>query len=208
MPARTQTTRERILTVARDLFAEHGTEAVTMRGIAGSVGLTPMALYRHFPNRAALLRAVSDEGHQTFLSYLQRALGERTAAARLARAGQEYLNFALQHPRHYAAMFMRSTGYEQRRAEPQWRDVATFRFLVDRIRECAAAGILRTDDPEAAALSVWAYVHGLVSLYLAKKLSLDEASFRKLFTRSTADLISAFPWSNPATSSRTRVART
>lgn len=197
-------TRERILDAARDLFVEHGADAVTMRGVAVRVGLTPMALYRHFRSRAALLRAVSDKGHETFLSYLQRALAEPSAAARLVRAGQEYLNFGLEHPRDYTVMFMRPTGLDEQRSGPQWRDVATFRFLVDRIRECAAAGVLRADDPESAALAVWAHVHGLVSLYLAGKLDLDEAAFRDLFTRSTADLVRAFPWSTGASRSQAR----
>lgn len=188
-------TRVRILAAARDLFVEAGAEAVTMRAVAARVGLTPMALYRHFRSRAALLRAVSDEGHGTFLSYLQRALAEPSAAARLVRAGQEYLNFALEHPRDYTVMFMRPTGLDEQRSGPQWRDVATFRFLVDRIRECVVAGVLRADDPESAALTVWAHVHGLVSLYLAQKLDLDEAAFRARFARSIADLARALPWS-------------
>ena len=202
----TRPTRERILAAARDLFIEDGADAVTMRGVAARVGLTPMALYRHFRSRAALRRAVSDQGHETFLSYLQRALAEPSAAARLMRAGQEYLNFALEHPRDYAVMFMRPTGRDER-AGPQWRDVATFRFLVDRIRECAVAGVLRADDPDAAALAVWSHVHGLVSLYLAKKLDLDEAAFRDLFSRSTADLARAFPRSTGASRKPARATR-
>lgn len=53
--------------------------------------------------------------------------------------------------------------------------------------------LLRADDPEAAALTVWAHVHGLVSLYLADKLDLDEASFREIFARSIEDLARALP---------------
>ena len=192
-------TRARILAAARDLFVEDGADAVTMRAVAAAVGLTPMALYRHFRSRAALLRAVRDEGHEIFLAYLQRALAEPSPVARLTRAGQEYLNFALEHPRDYTVMFMRPMELPaERGATPEWRDVATFRFLVDRVRECAAAGVLGADDPESAALSIWAHVHGLVSLHLAGKLHLDEGAFRALFTRSIADLARVFPWSAAA----------
>lgn len=164
-----------------------------MRVLAARVGVTPMALYRHFKGREALLESVVEQGHAIFLHYLQQALAEPTPAARLARSGQQYLDFALAHPSDYAVMFMKPLGSKRRHAPP-WRDVATFRFLVDRVRECADAGALRVDDPEGAALMLWAHVHGLTSLYLAGKLRLDEAAFRALYARSVTRLMGAFGW--------------
>jgi AcrR family transcriptional regulator len=182
-------TRERILVAARDLFLETGAEGVTMRAVAARVGVTPMALYRHFSSRAVLLEAVIEQGHAIFLGYLQRALAEPTAAARLARSGDAYLRFALEHARDYAIMFMKPLHDKGKHKPPLWRDVATFRFLVDRVRECAGDGTLRVGDPEEAALTLWAHVHGLMSLYLAGKLHLDEKAFRTLYGRSLAYLI-------------------
>ena len=66
--------RTRILEQASDLFLEHGASGVTMRGLAARMGVTPMALYRHFESRDDLLRALLEEGHATFLGYLNRAL--------------------------------------------------------------------------------------------------------------------------------------
>jgi AcrR family transcriptional regulator len=174
-------TRERMLGAARDLFLEAGREGVAVRAVAARVGVTPMALYRHFRDREALLEAVVEQGHAIFLGYLQRALAAPTPEARLARAGEEYLRFALDHPRDYAVMFMEPTA-------PHWRDVATFRFLVDRVRECASSGVLETDDPEDTALTLWAHVHGLTSLHLAGKLGVDEEAFHALYRRSLAEL--------------------
>jgi AcrR family transcriptional regulator len=188
-------TRERILAAARDLFLEHGPEGVGMRAVAGRVGLTPMALYRHFRSKEALHDALIEQGHTVFLQYLQRALAEPSAGGRLARAGFEYLNFALEHRQDYRMMFMMASAPRgSDSGGPAWRDVATFRFLVDRIRETAAAGLLDIDDPESTALSVWAHVHGLVSLYLTNKLELDEAQFRDLYARSVTGLMLACGW--------------
>ena len=187
-------TRERALRAARDLFLKHGIEGVSMRAVAGRVRLTPMALYRHFRGKEELLAALVEQGHATFLQYLQRALAEPSPAARLARSAYEYLNFALEHRQDYRVMFMMATTAPRPGTAPQWRDVATFRFLVDRIRECAEAGLLRVDHLETAALSTWAHVHGLVSLYLANKLQLDEEQFRTLYARSAANLMGAYGW--------------
>ena len=153
-----------------------------------------MALYRHFRSKEALHEALVEQGHAVFLQYLQRALAEPSPGARLARSAFEYLNFALEHRQDYRVMFMTAVPARASAAPPSWRDVATFRFLVDRIREAAAAGLLEIDDPESTAFSSWAHVHGLVSLYLTNKLQLDEAQFRDLYARSVTNLMVAFGW--------------
>jgi AcrR family transcriptional regulator len=187
--------RERILEQAGDLFLAHGAPGVTMRGLASRMGVTPMALYRHFESRDDLLRALLEEGHATFLRYLNRALAEATPEARFLASGRRYLAFALEHPRSYAVMFMEHVPESaQRKGSRSWLDVATFRFLVDRIRECAAAGALRTDDPEDLALTTWAHVHGLVSLFLAGKLAVDRREFERLYLRSIVAVMGAFGW--------------
>ena len=49
--------QERLLTAARDAFTEHG-ERASLDDIVKRAGVGPGTLYRHFPNRAALLAAV------------------------------------------------------------------------------------------------------------------------------------------------------
>lgn len=49
-----------IADAALRLGDREGGEAMTMRRIAGELGCDPMALYRHFPDRTALLDAVAD----------------------------------------------------------------------------------------------------------------------------------------------------
>jgi len=185
--------RERILVEAGELFLAGGPEGVTMRGLAARMGVTPMALYRHFDSRDDLLGAIVEEGHAVFLRYLNRSLAEATPAARLLAAGRQYLLFALEHPRRYAVMFMEHVPQPpEKKGANAWADAATFRFLVDRIRECAAAGVLTVEDPEAAALSVWAHVHGLVSLFLAGKLPVDRTAFESLYDESIQRLMRGF----------------
>jgi len=54
-------TAHRILAAARGLFEREGPAAVSMRRVAEAVGITPMAIYRHFPSRDALLKRISDD---------------------------------------------------------------------------------------------------------------------------------------------------
>lgn len=175
--------RTRILDAARALFLEGGAEAVTMRSVAERVGVTATALYRHFESKDALLRAVLDAGFQSFGGYLYRALQGADATERLRLSGQAYLDFALEQPEFYRTIFMtsRPQGACAPR-EPQWN--ATFQFLVDRVRESMQAGTLRGDEPEGVAVSIWAHVHGLVSLYLTGATGLQEPAFREAYRRS------------------------
>jgi len=198
--------RSRILEEARDLFVAQGATAVTMRGVAARVGVTPMALYRYFPSREDLLGALVEQGHATFLGYLNRSLREATPLARLAVAGEQYLRFALEHPQSYAVMFMeRDVPVGRAGAAGAGEGAATFRFLVDRVRDCSAAGALEIADAEEAALVVWAHVHGLVSLFLAGKLQLAEREFADLYRRSIDALLRGF--APPAVASASASAR-
>ena len=58
----TATTAQKIAGAARRLLDKEGAEGVTMRRVATAVGITPMALYRHYPNRDGLLNALADAG--------------------------------------------------------------------------------------------------------------------------------------------------
>lgn len=53
-------TKERMLSAAARLFARRGFHDVGITELAGELGMTGAALYRHFPNKAALLVALCD----------------------------------------------------------------------------------------------------------------------------------------------------
>ena len=179
------TSRSDILTAAREVYLEGGIDALTMRALADRVGVTATALYRHFSNKEEILTRVIEQGLDVFATYLNRSLAAATPWERFQQSGQEYLRFALEHPRYYETLFMSSarqdigdcTDLDARRA-------ATFQFLVDRVAECMEAGLLRRDDPTEAALTTWAHSHGLVALYFTGKFGEDSDSFRELYNRS------------------------
>lgn len=51
-------TKERILEVARELFAKQGVQKTSMREIADQLGITKPALYYHFTSREDLVRSI------------------------------------------------------------------------------------------------------------------------------------------------------
>jgi AcrR family transcriptional regulator len=192
-------TRARLLATARDLFLEQGATAFSLREVARRVGISAAAVYRHFEDKDALLYAACTQGFQVFFSYLVRALAAPTPAERLTATGEQYRAFGAENPLDYRFMFMSPAaqiGPPKRKprlpapsgAPPQ---EATFRFLVDRVRECMSAGVLAPAEPEPVAVEIWSHVHGLVSLRLAGHLAAlgDEAGFSRFYRESTARLV-------------------
>ena len=80
-----RSTCERIAFAARRFLEHGGSEAVTMRRVAQAVGVTPMALYRHFPDRATLLNALANEGFQELAARLEGVQASRNIEERLLR---------------------------------------------------------------------------------------------------------------------------
>jgi AcrR family transcriptional regulator len=56
--------RQRLVTAARDAFAEYGPE-ISLESIARRAGVGPSTLYRHFPGKDDLIEAVLDDLIQT-----------------------------------------------------------------------------------------------------------------------------------------------
>lgn len=186
--------RERILASARALYLEGGMQAVTMRGVAERVGVTATALYRHFDNKEDLLTELIGQAFMTFGSYLHRSLGGKTPMDRFMRSAESYLDFALEQREIYRTIFMSPVPKPEDRPdfEKQKRrfdPASTFQFLIDRIRECVDSGDLGKDDPEQVAITVWAHVHGLVSLQICGSLDLPDEQFREVYRQSVKRVI-------------------
>jgi len=64
----------RMIEAAIDAFADRGYHATTTRDIATRVGLSPAALYVHFPSKQALLTQISVSGHEAALELVERSL--------------------------------------------------------------------------------------------------------------------------------------
>lgn len=80
--ARRTDTRERILTVAATLFAEHGFAGTSIRDISDALGVTKAALYYHFGSKDEILRAIVDQPIGAIRGVLEREQDLSTAEAR------------------------------------------------------------------------------------------------------------------------------
>lgn len=182
-------TRARLLTTTRDMVLEVGPDNVSLREVARRVGISAPAVYRHFDDKDALILAACQQGFLVFSSYLVRALAEPTPLLRLRACGANYLRFGLENERDYRFIFMSQVPRATSKGAP--KQDTTFQFLVDRVSECMKARILRKGDTEAVAATIWAHVHGLVSLRLSGHLASvgNDKAFAEFYHHAVDELL-------------------
>jgi AcrR family transcriptional regulator len=178
-------TAARITVAGRRLLDKEGAEAVTMRRVAKAVGITAMAIYRHYPDRRALLNAVADEGFKQLAARLARKRFSGTIEARLTKMAEIYLEHAFRNPRLFELMFLKPR--EGARRYP--RDFKagrspTANLMVQVVKEGMTSGHFREDDAWEIVFEVGALSHGLIMLYLGGRLELSRARFHALYRRS------------------------
>lgn len=184
------TTPERILRAAHKVFDREGADAVSMRRVAEAVGITPMAIYRHFPNREALLKRLSDDSFNTVAQEWESRATHPDILKRLLALLEPYLNYALEHPHLFDHAF--SVRRDDARRFPEdfrARQSPTLNVIADAVAEGIRLGVLKQGDPWDVAMSLWVHAHGLVALYRAGRFSYDETQFRQFYFESIGRLI-------------------
>jgi AcrR family transcriptional regulator len=101
-------TRAEILEAARRLLIEGGTERVTLRGIAGELGMTAPALYRYFDSREALVGELCNQIYDELADVLLAARDHdprMSLKRRFLVTSHAFRNWALQHRPEFGLLF-------------------------------------------------------------------------------------------------------
>lgn len=89
-----QTRVNQILEAARDLIANGGVDALTVRGISGKIGVTEAAIYRHVASKEEVLILLLEDVRQSLLSTIKEATAtDRRALDKLEHLLQRHLSF-------------------------------------------------------------------------------------------------------------------
>jgi AcrR family transcriptional regulator len=186
-------TRLRILTAARRLFDAGGVDAVSIRQVAAKVGITPMAIYRHFADRDALIEAIVLDALDRWRDRVA-ALTPGDPLAWLVAAGDAFLDFALEEPSRFEAAFLVPSARARRIPDDfaAGRSPAG-RFWLARLEELEGAGRLaRGAEPLDVAFTLWALAQGLVTLHRAGRFAGDVGDFRAFYAKSIRRCLASF----------------
>ena len=178
-------TAQRTVARAGLLLDREGAESVTMRRVAKAVGVTAMALYRHFADRAALLNALADAGFQDLATRVTAASKPRDPEKRLLRILDVFLSFALERPRLFELMFLtRRTGARTYPRDFKTRESPTANLTAEAVEEGIRSGRFQKGDPWEITFEMGALLQGLVMLYLGGRTEMDTEEFRGFCRRS------------------------
>ncbi len=163
--------RAQILAVTEALLIETGSEdAVSIRAVADAAGVTAPTIYRHFTDKTHLVFEVCARHFEAMDRFIMETTGyiDDPVEALVVR-GRAYVHFGMANPEHYRIMFMsRAEITPEQYAGEMLSATSAFGHLVENVRACVDAGRLRAGDPFELALILWASVHGLTSLLVAK----------------------------------------
>jgi AcrR family transcriptional regulator len=165
--------RDEILTAAASLYITYGPAKTTTRQIAEAVGISQPSLYAHFPTKDALSYALAE---RSFAILEERLSGldslQNQPRVHLEALIKGYIQYALDEPSAYEIAFMIDLEIDKELFMSLHEHVGmrAFNIFREKIEHLQVQGFVRAGPTEIIAQSIWAAMHGLCALLLARPL--------------------------------------
>jgi len=176
---------DRILKAARRLWKKEGQNSLTLRAVARIARTNTPAVYRRFPHRDDILRALLQQTKQEVFQQL-------TAASSVEDACERYLDFALSHPHEYELYYLHeyelffSSGSKQGMTLNQL--IKQRRPAVEFMKGMMVAQFGgQPDQYTLTILAIWALLHGTAMLLIAKTVQPDYATEMRAACRAAVE---------------------
>lgn len=164
--------RNEILYVSRKILLDEGFSKISMRKIAGQINVSATSIYLHFENKDHLLHAIIEES----IKELNEVIRSITALSidpvqKIERIARTYIAFGLDRSQEYEVIFMVRPEEIPRYPIEKFREARKgYELLASIIREGMNQGLINEQEPLASAYTMWAQLHGVVSVILNKRL--------------------------------------
>jgi len=170
---------ESLLDAVDELATKFGLEAVTLRACAKIVGVSPSSAFRHYSDKRALLTAFATKALQQLSDAMQlsKERAEKEGEDSFLAVGQTYIEFALDKPAFFRAMWSKETIY----INDKDYIVAT-QQLASHLQG-GFANTIEDQDPDSFSpqeLLAWSAVHGLASLFVNGPVGMGETKEHKI----------------------------
>jgi len=164
--------RKMILDASMKLFIEQGYDNVTIRKIADIIEYSPTTVYLYFKDKDEIFYHLHEQGFALLTEMNQNLAGIDNPLTRLHKMGENYLTFGLQNPEYYDIMFIQHAPMKalMEREDCEWTfgegALNTLKLTID---EAMQKGFIYKGNVEAASMTIWGMVHGLVSLAIRER---------------------------------------
>lgn len=150
--------RDMIVDKAREIIEGEGFEHLTLSILASALGIKAPSLYKHFANKATLLKEINNDTAAQLKQAMLTAASEGTPRTRLIEAASAYRTFALTHPISYTLLYANQAP--ESRADPQLLESLALPY------QNLVAAIVGHARSLAALRGAFALLHGFVVLEL------------------------------------------
>lgn len=165
-----------ILDAARALFLENGFEKTSIRAIADVIEYSPATIYLYFKDKNEIFYELHEQAFLTMGEEFKPVYSIQDPFAQLVELGHLYLKWALENPGLYDLCFLMEAPMEALACrEENWEEgKRAFDLLKNVIARCVETGYFKPGDLDTIALTVWSYMHGLITIYLKKRMDVFE----------------------------------
>jgi AcrR family transcriptional regulator len=155
--------RGALIALALEALEKAGPETLALRALAQQAGVSGMAPYRHFADKAALLEAVARQGFAQLHEEMREVDDEEDPKKALVAFGVAYVRFACARPGLFRLMFGGAppTPTDRLAGDPQ----TVYGLFAVRI-----AQLVPPRRRQIAFLACWATVHGLATLIVGGRI--------------------------------------
>lgn len=182
--------KKALLEASLRILKDEGYKALSLRKAATYAGVSQSAPYRHYEDLESLYADIAEEGFR-MLAERQKKLQVkyRTKPLLLFReSGVCYVEFALEFPDLFRIMYGNQIESHSKYKSLVKTEDESFRIIVEIIRDCQQAGVIRTDDVVSSATSAWTMVHGIAVLLAGKQVMFRSVDLKEA-RRITKELI-------------------
>jgi AcrR family transcriptional regulator len=169
--------RETLITLGQEAVSQHGLSGLKARDIARQAGCALGAIYLVFPDLDALILAINDRTLSAVDAAIRASLAcegapatDLTPVRQLTLLAHAYLDYAVAHPRRWAALFTHTLPAGRTVPDAYRAHQAHLFAYVE-----APLAALRPDLAAAAlaltARAIFSAVHGIIALGVDQKLS-------------------------------------
>lgn len=170
---------ESLLNAVDELATQFGLEAVTLRGCAKRVGVSPSSAFRHYADKRALLTAFATRALLKLSDTLSTANKKAHAndGDPFVAVGMAYVRFAIDKPAYFRAMWRQETIYTD---DERYQEAAA---TLSANLNGGFADTLHDSDPDRLSeeeLLAWSAVHGLANLIVDGPIGNDDSRKARL----------------------------
>jgi AcrR family transcriptional regulator len=154
--------RSLVIEAAVALVARESEQSLTLRRLAGDLGVSANALYRYFESREVLVAATADAVGQRLHAVIEEAMAALAphlpAAERIRQLLTTYMDFAEGSPQLYSVFVTAKHEAAHHLPGPKYHELLWEQSLA------IIAPLVGEDKGPAATVALWGMVHGMWSL--------------------------------------------